>query len=264
MGSFENDLAAAVEAGVYAIGVSGGDLERVGIEHAQRLMRDVDVVASSQMTGGAILDTAPPLDTDQHVVRAIEQAALIGAPGVLVRTGPLGALSVDDADQRCMDWFVANGPIAASNGVRLMLEPIFPLLRPFSYVHTLQHALRLVAGTEGAGVCVDLGHLWWDEALIDDFQANVDRVVTVQVTDVESAALADFRYEREQLGRGDVPLPDLINQIEAAGYRGIYEIEILVRVPRDKRVALVRDARVYLEAIISPTGQRRSGSGAPL
>ena len=129
-----------------------------------------------------------------------------------------------------MDWFAAKGPIAADHGVRLMLEPIFPLMRPFSYVHTLKHALRLVGDTEGAGVCVDLGHLWWDPEVLDDFRANVDRVVTVQVTDVESAALADFRYEREQLGRGDVPLQHLVGEIEAAGYRGFYEIEILVRI----------------------------------
>jgi sugar phosphate isomerase/epimerase len=254
MGSFEADLAAAVEAGVHAIGVSGGDLERVGIEQAQRLMQDAGVVASSQMTGGAILDTAPPLDTDQHVVRAIEQAALIGAPGVLVRTGPLGDLSIDEADRRCTDWLSAQGRIAADHGVRLMLEPIFPLLRSFSYVHTLEHALQLVADIEGAGVCVDLGHLWWDPELLDDFRANVDRVVTVQVTDVETAALADFRYEREQLGRGDVPLPYLISEIEAAGYRGHYEIEILVRIPRDERVALVRDARLFVESALAPTG----------
>jgi len=188
------------------------------------------------------------------VVRAIEQAARIGAPGVLVRTGPLGDVPIDEADRRCTDWLAANGAIAASHGVRLMLEPIFPLLRSFSYVHTLEHALRLVADTEGAGVCVDLGHLWWDPELLDDFRANVDRVVTVQVTDVETAALADFRYEREQLGRGDVPLQHLLGEIEAAGYRGSYEIEILVRIPRDERVALVRDARLFLEGIIAPAG----------
>jgi sugar phosphate isomerase/epimerase len=248
MGSFEADLAAAAAAGVHAIGVSGGDLERAGIEHARRLMRDAGVVASSHMTGGAILDTAPPLDTDQDVALAIEQAALVEAPGVLVRTGPVGDLSMADADCRCIEWFETWGPVAVDHGVRLMLEPIFPLLRSFSYVHTLHHALRLVADTEGAGVCVDLGHLWWDPDLLRDVRANIDRVVTVQVTDVETAALTDFRYEREQLGRGDVALEHLLGEIEAAGYRGRYEIEILVRIPRGERVALVRDARRFLES----------------
>jgi sugar phosphate isomerase/epimerase len=249
MGSFEADLIAAVDAGVHAIGVSGGDLERAGIDHALTLMRNAGVVASSQMTGGAILDAAPPLDTDQDVARAIEQAARIGAPGVLVRTGPLGHMSVDEADRRCIDWLAANGAIAADHGVRLMLEPVFPLLRSFSYVHTLKHALRLVGETDGAGVCVDLGHLWWDPELLDNFRANVDRIVAVQVTDVETAALAEFRYEREQLGHGDVPVQHLVSEIEVAGYQGFYEIEILVRIPRVERVSLVRDARLFLEAL---------------
>jgi sugar phosphate isomerase/epimerase len=249
MGSFEADLATAVEAGVHSIGVSGGDLERAGIDRARQLMHDSDVIASSQMTGGAILDTAAPVDTDQDVAVAIEQAALIGAPGVLLRTGPLGDLSIAEADRRCVEWFATWGPVAAGHGVRLMLEPILPLMRSFSYVHTLKHALRLVADSESAGVCVDLGHLWWDPDLLDDFRANVDRVVTVQVTDVESAALAEFRYEREQLGHGDVPLQHLIGEIEAAGYRGFYEIEILLRIPREARVALVRDARLFLESL---------------
>ena len=249
MRSFEDDLDAAVEAGVHAIGVSGGDVERAGIERARQLMRDAGVVASSHMTGGAILDTAAPLDTDQDVALAIEQAALIGAPGVLVRTGPLGDLSIADADRRCMDWFAAHGPIAAERGVRLMLEPVFPLMRSFSYVHTLKHALRLLDGAAGTGVCVDLGHLWWDPELLDDLRTNVDRVVTVQITDVDTSALAEFRYEREQLGRGDIPLRHLLGEIEAAGYRGHYEIEILVRIPRAARVALVRDARMFLESL---------------
>jgi len=250
LGSLAADLAAATATGVAGLGVSGVEVGQVGAERARALLADAGITASSHMSGGPILDTAPRLDTDVAIDVAIEQAAALGAPGVVVRTGPLGGLSVAEADARCREWLVEQGRVAADHGVHLALEPVFPLLRDFSYVHTLEHALRLVSGVDGAGVCVDLGHLWWDPGLVDTVAHGLDRVVTVQVTDVDAAALAQLRYDRAALGQGDVHVRELVQGLEGAGYRGWYEIEVLVRIPRDERVALVRDARLFLESVL--------------
>ena len=246
-GSFEEDVASASAAGVHGLGLSSGAVDPVGVGRAAQLLADAGMVPSSHMTDIEIL--VSPRDSPEDPWRAIEVAAGLGAPGVLVRTGPLGDRTIEDADRRCVEWFAEMGSVAAQHGVRLMLEPMHPLLRPFSYVHTLRHAYELVAEAEAAGICADVGHLWWDRHLIDDFAAQVDRIVTVQVTDVNIEGLEHQLYEREQLGRGELPLPQLLSAFEAAGYKGFYEIEILIRIPRAERVGLVRDAREWLEAL---------------
>ena len=130
-----------------------------------------------------------------------------------------------------------------------MLEPLHPLMRRWSFVHTLAHALTLVDGIDGAGVVLDLGHVWWEHGLDDLIREHVDAVVSVQVTDVDRAALDDIRYERAPLGTGDVPVAALVAVLESSGYPGWYENETIVRTPRDERLGMLRASRRWFEAL---------------
>jgi sugar phosphate isomerase/epimerase len=121
------------------------------------------------------------------------------------------------------------------------------LLRTFSYVHTLGHAAELRRGLDGVGLAVDTGHLWWDPALTSDFTEHVDQVVTVQVTDVSTEALAAYRYERAAPETGEVPLARLLRTFRDAGYQGFYETAVLVRVPKEERSRMLRDTLAWLE-----------------
>ena len=76
-----------------------------------------------------------------------------------------------------------------------MLEPMFPMIRAYTYVHTLSHGLELVAGIDGAAVVVDTGHLWWDARLLEQFRAHVADIGTVQLTNISSGALDRLRYD---------------------------------------------------------------------
>jgi inosose dehydratase len=163
-------------------------------------------------------------------------------------TGPLGELPVAEADARCAGWLARAAELGADRGVRVMLEPMHPVMRRWSFVHTMRDALALVAGT-GAGVVLDLGHVWWEHGLEDLIRASVDDIVSVQVTNVDASALHDVRYERAQLDRGDVPVAALVGTLEAAGYGGWYENEILVRTPRDERLDVLRASREWFEAL---------------
>ena len=130
-----------------------------------------------------------------------------------------------------------------------MLEPIHPLMRRWSFVHTMDHALTMVDGIDGAGVVLDLGHVWWEHGLDTLIGKHVHEVVSVQVTDVDTAALEDVRYERAPLGTGDVPVASLVGVLESSGYRGWYENETLVRTPRDERLDVLRASRKWFEAL---------------
>ena len=128
-------------------------------------------------------------------------------PGCSASTGPRGDYSSREADARCRAWLERLSPRAVDLGLVLMVEPMFPMMRAHSYVHTLSHALELVAGIDGATVVVDTGHLWWDPRLVEHFQAHVNDIGMVQLTNISSDALDRLRYSRAAIGRRRDPTP---------------------------------------------------------
>jgi len=250
-GSFAADVALVRAAGVEAIGVTGDAVDHVGVDEARRILDGEGVRVSSYVGAGIILDGDGRVASVDDTARHVEAAAALGAPGALVITGPVGTLAVSDADAICREWLAKAGARAVDCGIRIMLEPIHPLMRHLTFVHTVEHGLALTDGIEGAGIVLDVGHVWWQrdvEALIGD---NIANIVSVQLTNVDGAALAGFRYQRTPLGTGDIPVASLIRLLEASGYGGWYEWEVIMRTPRDERLDLLRSEREWFADVMA-------------
>jgi hypothetical protein len=71
------------------------------------------------------------------------------------------------------------------------------------------------------------------------------------MTNVDSDALRDRRYARAELGSGEVPVVDLVRLLESSGYRGWYEDEVLIDIPRDQRLDRVRASRAWFEGAVA-------------
>jgi sugar phosphate isomerase/epimerase len=248
-GSFADDVTLTRAAGIGALGVDADAVDTIGVEAAARILDGEGIRVSSYMALEDILQADATTASLDEAARRLDVAARLGASGALVATGPLDARPATEADAICRDWLARAAPLAAARGVRLMLEPLHPLMRRWSFVHTLAHALAMVDGIAGAGVVLDLGHVWWERDLEAQIREHVDAVVSVQVTDVDRAALDDIRYERAPLGTGDVPVAALVGVLESSGYRGWYENETLVRTLRDERLAVLRASREWFEAL---------------
>jgi sugar phosphate isomerase/epimerase len=248
-GSFAADVALASAAGIAGLGVDAAAVDVAGAREARRVLDGEGVVASSYMGLDGILgDDGVALSLDSFAAR-LDVAAGLGAPAALVFTGAVGRRPQADAQAECREWLEQAAPLAVERGVRIMLEPMHPLMRQWSFVHTLRHALTLVDGLLGAGVVLDVGHVWWEHDLDVLIRDHVERIVSVQLTNVDSVALDELRYERAPLEVGDVPVGAIVATLEAAGYRGWYEDETLVRSPRDRRLDLLRSAREWFEAL---------------
>ena len=248
-GSFAADVAVAKAAGVSAIGVNAEVVDAIGADEARRILDGEGVLVSSYMALGNILQGdggTVPLD---EAARRLDVAAGLGAPGALVLTGALGRLVPAEAEAQCRDWLVDAAALAADCGIRIMLEPVHPLMRHLSFVHTLVHGLAMVDGIDGAGVVLDVGHVWWERGLDGLIRDHVADIVSVQLTNVDATALAEARYERAPLDSGDVPVAAFVRLLEAAGYRGWYEEEVLVRSRRDRRVDMLRASREWFEGL---------------
>ncbi len=245
-GDLVSDAAAAARAGVDGMSVGTRELEHRGTTEVESVFADAGLAVSSVGAIGPSLTCER--DQIDRELEVLEAAAALAAPGVIALTGPLGALSARDADTKCRRWLERVAPRAAELELVVMLEPVFPMMRSYTYVHTLSHAFELVADLDGAGVVVDIGHVWWDPRLLELFRAHVHDIGTVQLTNMSSDALDRLRYSRAALHEGEVPLRELVLEFDAAGYRGWYEHEVLTKEPTD-RVQFVRAARDWFEAV---------------
>jgi sugar phosphate isomerase/epimerase len=248
-GSFAEDVAFVAAAGIGAIGVDDAAVDAIGVDEALRILDGEGVRASSYMSLEDILQGDGRTASLDGAARRLDIAARLGAPSALVATGPLAALPPAQADAICRDWLVRAAPLAVERGLRIMLEPMHPLMRRWSFVHTMRHGLSLVEDIAGVGIVLDLGHVWWEHGLEALIGQHVDDIVSVQVTNVDAAALEDIRYERTTFDAGEVPITSLVGALEAAGYDGWYESEVLARIPREQRLDMLRASREWFEAL---------------
>jgi sugar phosphate isomerase/epimerase len=245
-GSFAADVALTAAAGVAGLGVDAETVDTIGAGEAARVLDGEGVRASSYMGLDDMLGAESSFDA---VARRLDIAAVLGAPIAVVMTGPLGGLHVEDADARCRDWVAHAASLAADRGLRVGLEPVHPLLRRFSFVHTFEHALALIDGIAGAGIVFDTGHLWWEREVDALVGVHIASIATVQLTNVDAGGLEEFRYERSSFENGDVPLASIVTTLRAAGYRGWYENEVLIRIPRDQRLDALRRSHAWFNAL---------------
>ena len=246
-GSFTDDVVLVRVAGVTAIGVDADAVDAIGADEAARVLDGE----------GLRVELHEPRQHSRRrrsyrVARRDGSTPRHGgeAPRCLrhwSRPARLGPRTVADADDRCRDWLAETAILAVERDLRIMLEPMHPLMRRWSFVHTLQHALALVEDLDGAGIVVDLGHVWWQRNVDTLIVENIAEVVSVQVTNVDAAALADVRYERAPFEHGDVPVASLVRVLESSGYSGWYENEVIVA-SRERRLEMLRVSR-WFEAL---------------
>lgn len=234
-------LEQAVDAGIAGVGITASSIDELGLDKLVSTMDELGLATTSIMT---CPDGAP----FERAAMLIDAAAALGAPGVLVAVVPAEGTGAE-ADDRFRRWLEPAAERAASVGVRMMVEPIHPMLKTYTRVHSLRHALSLIADLPGTGLVVDTAHLYWDRFLFDDMAANIELISTVQLSDIPNEAIAEFRFDRGPLGKGALPLTPMVAATEAAGYRGWYENEVLMRIPSAERVGFLRADREWFEAL---------------
>lgn len=92
-------------------------------------------------------------------------------------------------------------------------------------VSTLRKALD-IAPPE-VGVAVDRFHVWWDPEALAQIARAGDRITSFQVCDFLTPLPADVLLGRGMVGDGVIDFAPLCTAVDAAGYRGDIEVEIV-------------------------------------
>ncbi|MEJ3743213.1 sugar phosphate isomerase/epimerase family protein [Actinomycetes bacterium KLBMP 9797] len=222
-------VAGCVEAGVTQVGLWREQVAEFGLEKTAALVRDAGLAVTSLCRGG-FFNRADWYDENR---RAIDEAALLGAPVLVLVSGglPEGSRDIDGARARVGESIGELVPHTTAAGVRLAIEPLHPMFASDRcVVATLGQALDLAAPYPAAavGAVVDTYHVWWDDQVWAQIaRAGRDgRIACFQAADWITPLPEGVLLGRGLPGEGSVELRRFRQAVDAAGYTGPVEVEV--------------------------------------
>jgi sugar phosphate isomerase/epimerase len=134
------------------------------------------------------------------------------------------------ARQMVADGLAAVLPYARSCNMPLAIEPLHPMTAADRcVVSTLKQALDLCDQLgDGVGVTIDTYHVWWDPDLTEQIAraGRGNHILAHHICDW-LVPTRDLVLDRGMMGDGVIDLRAFRRMIEAAGYFGPQEVEIL-------------------------------------
>jgi sugar phosphate isomerase/epimerase len=242
--SLADAAALCAETGIRWFGPWRHKVAEVGAAEARRILDGHGLRVSSLCRGGFFL--APDEAEDNR--RAVEEAATLGTDVLVLVCGPPEGADVDGARARIEAGIERLLPHAAEHAVRLGIEPLHPMMiSERSAVVTLGEALDMAEriGSGDVGVIVDAYHVWWDPRLYEEIARAGRRILGYHVADW-LVPTTDRLQGRGMMGEGVIELQRIRAAVEAAGYDGPIEVEVINREawsrPGAELVAAARDA----------------------
>ena len=228
--SLADVLDACARHGVPFVSIWRHKIGDVGLNAAVRLVRDTGVRVSSVCRGG-MFPAATREERERRIDdnrRAVDEAAAIGAPLLVLVCGPAPDRDIAAARQMVEDGIHRLAPYAAERGVQLGIEPLHPAFAAErSCITTLAEARRLAERFDAAtvGIVADVYHLWWDPDLYTEMARARGRILGFHVSDWLVPA-TNVLMNRGVMGDGVIELRRIRHAVERAGYTGPIEVEI--------------------------------------
>lgn len=237
------------EAGIHGITIWRNVLENKNLTEVRSLLDDYGMEVVSLCRGGFFpsVDKARRAAAIDDNLHAIEQAAAVGAPLIVLVCGADGRQPLEKSREQIAEGILEILPAARSAGVKLAIEPLHPMYAgDRSAVNTIRQAndMAELINSSRVGVAVDVYHLWWDDTLKSEIKrcAANDHLFAFHVCDWNVPTL-DFLNDRGLMGDGCINISEIRSWVEESGFNGFNEVEIF----SDKFWAT--DQKAYLEKI---------------
>ena len=216
---------------------------QIGVKESATRIRDAGLVVTGYCRGGMFTatDRAGLQKARDDNRRAVDEALTLGARCLVLVVGGLpkegdGKIASKDlvgARQMIRDELGELLEFSKPAGMPLAIEPLHPMYAADrACVNTLGHANDLCdelapRGGDGLGVAVDVYHVWWDPQLQAQIEraGAADRLFAYHIGDW-LVPTTDLLNDRGMMGDGVIDLTRVRGWMEAAGYRGLHEVEI--------------------------------------
>lgn len=230
--TFAEDLAHYASAGITGIGICEfkivEDAEALAKFHASGLTATHCVPEVPSILPLPLMEGPDdPRERVRRICSSLARLAEFEPQCCVFLTGPAGERDAKEARKIVLDAIRTIADVAATNNVRLALEPVHASQHDlFAFVTTIPAALDLLddAGADSVGIMLDTWHLWETENFLEHITTHSERILGVHVADWRDPTRNQF--DRVLPGDGIAPLVDTIRTLENSGYGGWYDIEI--------------------------------------
>lgn len=227
--ALDEDLAFWERHAIRTVGVSVAKLERFGWAQGTALVADAVArgLRVANLIGLGPFHLADPSQwarQQDRLVNSLDTAVAVGAECMVFTTGPFAPLSWEEAAD-ALDTALA--PVLAAaheRGIPFAIEHTNSLRVDVGFVHTLRDAIDLARRLD-TGVCMELNACWAERELAETIRAGADRIRLVQVSDFKVGTLASS--QRLVPGDGDIPIARILGDVLAAGYAGVFDLELI-------------------------------------
>lgn len=231
--NLEQMIEACARQGISRISPWRDKLDELGADKTASLLRTHDISVSGLCRGGMFpaVDQAARDAAIADNRKAIDDAATLGADCLVLVVGglPSGSRDLVGARQMVLDGISAVLDHARSAGVPLAIEPLHPMYcADRCCVNTLDQALDMCDQLgHGVGIAADVYHFWWDPNYLTALKrAGKSRLLAFHLCDW-LVPTKDLLVDRGMMGDGIIDLRTIRQEIEACGYTGAHEVEIL-------------------------------------
>jgi len=229
--SLADALDGCLRAEVPAIGIWRHKIAEVGLPESRRLVRDAGLHVSSVCRGGMFPaataeERARRIDDNR---RAIDEAAELAADTLVLVCGPPPDRDLAAARRMVEDAIAELVPYARERNVAMAIEPLHPMYAAErSCITSLEEANVLADRFDPAtvGIVVDVYHVWWDAMLERELARARGRIRGFHICDW-LVPTPDMLMGRGMMGDGCIDIHRIRTLVEAAGYAGFIEVEIL-------------------------------------
>jgi sugar phosphate isomerase/epimerase len=227
--------------GIRGISPWRDQVAKAGLEESAARIRAAGLVLSGYCRGGMFpaIDREGRRAAQDDNKRAVDEALTLGAPCLVLvvgglpkdRDGTIRGKDLAGAREMVRDGIGELLEYARPAGMPLALEPLHPMYAADrACVNTMAHANDLCDELgPGLGIAVDAYHVWWDPDLRREIEragnATPSRLLAYHICDW-LVPTTDLLLDRGMMGDGVIDLPLLRSWMEAAGYRGMHEVEI--------------------------------------
>lgn len=230
--SLEEAIAQFSEAGIEGITVWQDSLKEMGAAKAGRILKESPLHVISYCRGGFFPHTQASnrqaaIDQNKQM---IEEAAEIGAPLLVLVCGANPDQPLETSRAQIKEGIAELLTMAESHKVQLAIEPLHPMYADTrSAINTLKQANDMASYFDSpyVGIAVDVYHLWWDS----DLEAQIKRcgdegnLIAFHICDWR-VPTEDLLLDRGIPGEGCIPLAQIKQWVQAAGFTGFHEIEV--------------------------------------
>jgi sugar phosphate isomerase/epimerase len=228
--SLLEDVAGYQAAGVESIGVWRRKLCDFGEERGVDLLRESGLSVSSFSSAGGFTgsDGQTFREAVDDALDAVRVAAEIQAGCLVVVTGGRAGHTGNHARRLLRDALKELGDAAGASGVQIALQPVHrhPIER-WSFLTTPEATLDMLASCNHArvGMVFDYFHLGQEPELCRRIPEMLPWIKIATLCDARPPARSDD--DRCLPGQGRLPLAQIVAGLEANGYRGCYDVQLM-------------------------------------